>query len=66
MIEMLHHSPMGEIMGIRDDESTMMLHNLRRMVERYLPEVVSSTRTTTSTTTTATGKGAKGKPKPTE
>jgi hypothetical protein len=70
-VEMLHHSPMGEMMGIRDDESMMMLHQLARMVERHMPDFDEpprrpTTATTSTTTTTTKGSGAKGKGKPEE
>jgi hypothetical protein len=63
-IEMLHHSPMGDMIGIRDDESMMMLHHLTRMVERYLSEFTS--RATTATSSTTTTKSSKAKEKPEE
>ena len=64
-IDMLHHSPMGEMMGIRDDESMMMLHHLARTLERYLPDMLRSRRPTTTTTssTTTTSKSSKAKDK---
>jgi hypothetical protein len=62
-IEMLHHSPMGDMRGVRDDESMMMLHHLARMVERYLPDFAQTPRATkTSTTTTTKSSEAKEKP----
>jgi hypothetical protein len=66
-IDMLHHSPMGEMMGIRDDESMMMLHHLARTVERYLPDMMRSPRLATTTTSTKTiSKSSKAKNKPEE
>jgi hypothetical protein len=66
MVEMLHHGPMGEMMGIRDDESMMMLHNLIRMSERYMHEAIASRHTTTTTTSGTSTKSVKPKSKPEE
>lgn len=63
MIDLLHHSPMGELMGIRDDESMMTVHSLVRMSERYMHDIPMRGTTTTTTTSTTT-KSAKPKSKP--
>jgi hypothetical protein len=59
-VEMLQHSPMGDMLGMRDDESMMMVHTLMRMVERFIPDLAVPRQPT------ATSKGAKGKSKATE
>jgi hypothetical protein len=61
-IEMLHHSPMGEMFGMRDDESMMILHTLMRVTERYMHETILPRHTTTTTTTTTKSTKAKAKP----
>ena len=61
MIEMLHHSPMGEMLGIRDDDSMMILHQLERLVDRHLHEMMPPSRTTA-----ARRKPAKTEPKSAE
>jgi hypothetical protein len=39
-IEMMHHGPLGDMMGARgDDEAMMFLHHLARMVDRFAHEV---------------------------
>jgi hypothetical protein len=66
MVEMLHHSPMGEMLGMRDDDSMMMLHQLALMVDRYVHDLPFRRRTTTTTSSTTATKSAKEKEKSTE
>lgn len=64
-IEMLHHSPMGDMLGIRDDDTMMLLHQLSRMLERYVPEFLPP-RSVPGPKAAGTAKGVKGNPKPSE
>jgi hypothetical protein len=64
-IDMLH-SPMGEMMGVRDDESMMMLHHLTRMMDRFLPDMMQSRLIATTKPSTTTRKPSKAKDKPGE
>jgi hypothetical protein len=58
MTEMLYQTPLGEMLGMRDDDSMMLVHTLRSMVERGLPELSRVTRASSRPTTA--GKRGKG------
>jgi hypothetical protein len=62
MVEMLHHTPIGEMLGMRDDESMMMLHSLTHLVDRYLHDLPIRRRSTTAVQN-PTAKSARAKPK---
>src|ERR1051325_3482325 len=39
MMDMIQHGPMSEMLGLRDDESMMMLRSLMHLVEEHLPDM---------------------------
>jgi len=59
MVDMIHHGPMGEMLGMRDDESMIILHHFVRMSERYMHGAAPRH----STTATSLSTGTKPKPK---